>query len=53
MVKLPELLIEVDNELKITRNFMAANKHDNPDADDICAVLATIMAMGVTLAPIQ
>ena len=49
MVKLPELLIEVDNELKITQNFMAVNKQDNPKADDICAVLATIMAHGCNI----
>jgi len=49
MVKLPELLIEVDNELKITRNFMAANKQDNPNTEDICAVLATIMAHGCNI----
>ena len=49
MVKLPELLIEVDNDLKITRNFMAATKQENPDADEVCAVLATIMDMDVIL----
>ncbi len=51
LVKLPEILIEVDNELKITRNFMPANKQENPKTDDICAVLATIMAHGCNIGP--
>lgn len=50
-VKLPELLIEVDNELKITKHFMAANQQNTPKAEDICAVLATIMAHGCNIGP--
>ncbi|OEU73255.1 MAG: hypothetical protein BA869_04515, partial [Desulfuromonadales bacterium C00003107] len=49
VVKLPELLIEVDNELKITRHFMAANQQDAPRTEDICAILATIMAHGCNI----
>jgi TnpA family transposase len=49
VVKLPELLIEVDNELKISRNFMAANKQECPNAEDIRSVLATIMAHGCNI----
>lgn len=45
-IKLPELLIEVDNALRTTRFFMAASQQDGPSADDICAILATIMAHG-------
>ena len=48
-VKLPELLIEVDNELKITRHFMAINQQEDPKVEDICAVLATIMAHGCNI----
>ncbi len=49
LVKLPELLIEVDNELRITRNFIPANNQESPKADDICAVLATVMAHGCNI----
>ncbi len=49
MIKLPELLIEVDNELGITRFFMSTAQQENPQADDICAILATIMAHGCNI----
>jgi len=51
LVKLPELLIEVDNELKITRNFMPANKKESPKVEDVCSVLATVMAHGCNIGP--
>ena len=50
VIKLPELLIEVDNELKITRQFIPAQQN-NPPAEEICAVLATIMAHGCNIGP--
>jgi len=48
-VKLPELLIEVNNELKITQHFMTASQQENPKAFDVCAILATIMAHGCNI----
>ncbi len=51
VIKLPELLIEVDNEQKITRYFMPASQQDNPQAEEICAILATIMAHGCNIGP--
>lgn len=51
VVKLPELLIEIDNELKITRQFLPASKQDNPQPEDICTVIATIMAHGCNIGP--
>lgn len=51
MIKLPELLIEVDNELKITRLLMSAIQQENPQVEDICAILATIMAHGCNIGP--
>lgn len=50
-VKLPELLIEVNNKLKITRHFMTASQQESPDIGDICAILATIMAHGCNIGP--
>jgi len=49
IIKLPELLIEVDNDLKITRNFMAASQLDKPSIDNICAIIATVMAHGCNI----
>lgn len=46
IIKLPELLIEVDNELKITRCFMPPPQQYNVQAAEICAILATIIAHG-------
>ncbi len=51
VVKLPELLIEVDNELKFSRHFMSANHKANPGSDDICAILTTVMAHGCNIGP--
>ena len=48
-VKLPELLIGVNNKLKITRHFMTASQQESPDIGDICAILATIMAHGCNI----
>lgn len=51
MIKLPELLIEIDNELRFTTHFMTVPQKDNPTAEDICAVLTTIMALGCNIGP--
>src|SRR5215472_3942665 len=48
-VKLPELLIEVDNEIGFTRHFLAPTQRQEPSPDDICAVLAAVMAHGCNL----
>jgi TnpA family transposase len=48
-IKLPELLIEVDNELKISKYFMSASQQDSPQAKDICFILATIIAQGCNI----
>ena len=49
IIKLPELLIDVDNDLKFTRHFMAISQLEKPSIDNICAVLATIMAHGCNI----
>ena len=43
-IKLPELLIEVDNDLRFSRCFMPTSDHDHPEAQHVCEVLATVMA---------
>jgi TnpA family transposase len=48
-VKLPELLIEVDNELGFTRHFLTAAQRQEPSPEDICAVLAAVIAHGCNL----
>jgi TnpA family transposase len=51
VVKLPELLIEIDNELKITRQFLPTARKNAPNPEDICAVIATVMAHGCNIGP--
>lgn len=41
---MPELLIEVDNELKFTRHFMSLAQQEQPHIDDICDILVTNIA---------
>jgi TnpA family transposase len=48
-VRLPELLIEVDNDLSFTRHFFGPAQRQDTSAEDICAVLATIMAHGCNI----
>ena len=48
-VKLPDLLIEVDNQLGFTRNFFTLAQRQEPSPEDICAVLAAVMAHGCNL----
>ena len=43
-IKLPELLIEVDNDLRFSRCFMPAADREHPGAQHVCEVLATVMA---------
>jgi TnpA family transposase len=48
-VKLPDLLIEVDNQLGFTRNFLTPAQREESSPEDICAVLAAVMAHGCNL----
>ncbi len=38
-VKLPDLRIEVDNQLGFTHNFLTPAQREEPSPEDICAVL--------------
>ena len=48
-IKLPELLIEVDNELGFTQHFFAAVGRQDPSPDDVRITLAAVMAQGCNL----
>ena len=50
-IKLPELLIEVDNELRFSRYFMPVANQEHPDAQHVCEVLATVMAHASEIGP--
>ena len=51
VIKLPQLLVEVDNELHFSPYFMSANQQKKPGTEDICAVMATVMAHGCNIGP--
>jgi len=50
-IKLPELLIEVDNELRCSRYFMSATDQEHSEAQHVCEVLATVMAHASEISP--
>lgn len=49
--KLPELLIEVDNELHYTQHFLPIVSKEIRSVSDVCAVLTTIIAHGCNVGP--
>jgi TnpA family transposase len=49
--RLPELLIEVDNELNYTQHFMPAVSKGMRSVSDVCAVLTAIIANGCNVGP--
>ncbi len=49
-IKLPDLLIEVDNDLHFTDQFLPATKRQGR-AEDICTILTVIMAYGCNIGP--
>jgi TnpA family transposase len=51
VIKLPQLLIEVDNELNFTKEFMLPAKKALRDAEDVRAILVSIMAHGCFIGP--
>ena len=46
MIKLPELLIQVNNDLNFTRYFLPPFEKDRAEEKDICAILATLLSQG-------
>jgi len=51
VIKLPELLIEIDNELHFTHQFMTPGQWGQREADYVCQILATIMVYGCNIGP--
>jgi hypothetical protein len=45
-IKLPDLLVEVDNELNFISAFMLPNREQQLIVNDICAIIVTVMAHG-------
>jgi len=50
-IRLPELLIEVDNELNYTQHFMPVPAREERSVPDVCAVLAAIIANDCNVGP--
>ena len=50
-IRLPQLLIEVDNELHFTRHFLPPTQSQGRPATEICAIIAAVMAHGCNIGP--
>ncbi len=50
-IKLPDLLIEVDNAVRFSRAFMPPATQEHPDIQQVCEVLATVMAHASEIGP--
>lgn len=51
-IMLPDLLIEVDNDLSFTQHFAApGRREDAPSPEEICLTLAAVMAHGCNIGP--
>ncbi|MHC4535424.1 MAG: Tn3 family transposase, partial [Planctomycetota bacterium] len=50
-IKLPQLLIEVDNELHFTRHFLPLAQSQTRPVDEIVTIIAAIMAHGCNIGP--
>ena len=48
-IRLPDLLIEVDNDLDFTRHFMTPAQRQEPSPEDVCGLLAAVMAHGCNI----
>jgi TnpA family transposase len=50
-IRLPDLLIAVDNLVDWSRHFISPSRREARSADDVCQVVATIMAYGCNIGP--
>ena len=50
-IKLPQLLIEVDNELHFTHHFLLSTQRQTRPVDEIVSILAAVMAQGCNIGP--
>lgn len=51
MIKLPELLIQVNNVLNFTQYFLPPFEKNRAEEKDICAILATLLSQGSNIGP--
>jgi TnpA family transposase len=51
VVKLPELLIQVDNDLRFTDHFLPPTQQNNRHIEEVCIILSAIMAHGCNIGP--
>jgi TnpA family transposase len=47
--RLPDLLIEVDNDLRFTDHFVPPAQRGGRDAEDVCTLLAVVLAHGCNI----
>ena len=47
--RLPDLLIEVDNDLRFTDHFVPPAQHGGRNAEDVCTLLAVVLAHGCNI----
>jgi TnpA family transposase len=50
-IKLPDLLIEVDNELHFTNTFLPAARRHDRSSEDVCSIITSLMAYGCNIGP--
>ena len=50
-INLPDLLIEVDNDLHFTPYFMSSDEQNIRIIDQVCPIVATIIAHGCNIGP--
>jgi TnpA family transposase len=50
-IRLPDLLIAVDNSVDWSRHFIPLSRREMRSADDVCHVVATVMAYGCNIGP--
>lgn len=48
-VRLPDLLIEVDNDLRFTDHFLPPAQRGGRDPEEVCLLLATLMGQGCNI----
>jgi TnpA family transposase len=48
-IRLPDLLIEVDNDLRFTDHFLPPARRGSRDAEDVCQILAVVLAHGCNI----
>ena len=48
-IRLPDLLIEVDNDLRFTDHFLPPAQRGGRDAEDVCTLLAVVPAHGCNI----